>query len=188
YQWYGFYLGSGFFWTRNYAGRWWWYDSGESRWCYYNAGFWWWQDPYHVGDLYCYNGGAYIPANSANDQIMVSLPETEDMTSYQSPDGSRAVKLVAGGSDAFLYDLDSPPAFNPIYLASGVTSVQFSDASDGRPLEIMLKLGDGSFDLFDADGNPYNPGAYDTDETANASPADGPDSGPGDTVPQAPQQ
>ena len=31
-------------------------------------------------------------------------------------------------------------------------------------MEIILKLNDGSFDMFDAQGNSYNPGLLDTDE------------------------
>jgi hypothetical protein len=167
YQWYGWYLGDSFFWTRDFGDRWWWYDAANNRWNFYNDNFWWWQDPNHVGDLYCYDGGAYIPANSAEDQIVVSQPDTGDMQSFLSPDGTRVVKLVAGGEDAFLYDTATPPAFDPIYLASGVQSVEFSDTSTGRPLEIVLKLDDGSFDLFDAEGRVYGPGEYDGDAAAS---------------------
>jgi hypothetical protein len=46
-------------------------------------------------------------------------------------------------------------------MASGVQSVQFSDPNNGRPLEIILKLNDGSYDMFNAQGNPYN---YETSE------------------------
>ncbi|HTA17318.1 MAG TPA: hypothetical protein VK786_06205, partial [bacterium] len=144
YHWYGWYMDDGFFWTRDFDGRWWWYDQAESRWDFYNDNYWWWQDPNHVGDLYCYNDGDYIPVNSAEDQIVVSQPDTSDYQVFTSPDGSRTVKLVAGGADAFLYDNSSQPAFDPVYLASGVQSVEFSDTSNGRPLEIVLKLDDGS--------------------------------------------
>jgi hypothetical protein len=156
YHWYGWYAGDQFFWTRNYNGRWWWYDSGFNRWCFYNDNYWWWQDPYHVGELYVYNDDNYIPANSADDPVVVSGQEQAGETAYNSPDGKRSVKIVPGEGDAFLYDTADPSAFSPIYLASGVQSIQYSDVNNGRPLEIVLRLNDGSFDLFDAQGNPYN--------------------------------
>ena len=156
YHWYGFYSGSQYFWTRNYAGRWWWYDSGYNRWCFYNDNYWWWQDPYHVGDLYCYDDNDYVDANSADDQIVVTGAEEANETTYSSPDGTRMVKVVQSDGDAFLYDAAAIPTFDPIYLASGVQSVQYSDVNNGRPLEIVVKLNDGSFDIFDAQGNPYN--------------------------------
>lgn len=109
-----------------------------------------------MGDLYCYDDGSYVPVNSAEDQIVVSGAEEPNETTYSSPDGSRNIKVVQGDGDAFLYDASAVPAFDPIYLASGVQSVQFSDVSNGRPLEIVVKLNDGSFDLFDSQGNAYN--------------------------------
>jgi hypothetical protein len=165
YHWYGWYAGDQYFWTRNYAGRWWWYDTEYSRWNFWNDGFWWWQDPYHVGDLYCYNNDTYIPANSADDQIVVTSTDQPASSSYNCPDGTRSVKIATPLQDAFLYDTANPPSFDPIYLASGVQSVQFSDMSNGKPMEIILKLGDGSFDMFDAQGNPYSP-TYSGDDQA----------------------
>jgi hypothetical protein len=162
YHWYGFYSGSQYFWTRNYAGRWWWYDTGYNRWCFYNDDYWWWQDPYHVGDLYCYDDDSYVAANSADDQIVVSGAEEPNETAYNSPDGTRSVKVVQNDGDAFLYDTAAIPTFDPIYLASGVQSVQFSNTSNGRPLEIVVKLNDGSFDLFGADGKSYSTDAAET--------------------------
>jgi len=155
-HWYGFYSGNQYFWTQNYAGRWWWYDTGFNRWCFYNNNYWWWQDPYHLGDLYCYDDDSYIPANSADDQIVVNGNESANESVYKSPDGSRVVKLVQNDGDAFLYDTAAVPTFDPIYLASGVQNVQFSNVNNGRPLEIILTLNDGSFDLFGADGKSYN--------------------------------
>ncbi|MGH7739927.1 MAG: hypothetical protein ACREL1_07250 [bacterium] len=170
YQWYGWYVGDRYFWTRDYDNRWWWYDTDYNRWCFWHDGFWWWQDPAHVGDLYCYNDDAYIPCNSAEDQIVVTLSGTSNQgVVYTSPDGTRQVKVMGDSKDAFLYDTATPPSFQPIYLASEVSNVQFSTNS-GRPLEIVLTLGDGTFDLFDADGNSYNPGNYDADQSADANP------------------
>jgi hypothetical protein len=164
YHWYGWYVGDEYFWTRNFSGRWWWYDPDFNRWCFWNNGFWWWQDSYHVGDLYCYNDDAYVPCNSAEDQVVVTAPTDSVMRDIPSPDGTRNIKIDQATQDAFLYDTANPPSFDPVYLASGVESAQFSDPSNGRPMEIILKLNDGSFDLFDSVGNPYNPGLLDEDE------------------------
>ncbi len=185
YNWYGWYVGDQDFWTRNFDGRWWWYDSDFDRWCFWNNGFWWWQDPYHVGDLYCYNNDNYIPCNSAEDQIVVTAQDGGNQQVFMSPDGTRQVKLMTDTQDAFLYDTANPPSFDAIYLASGVQSVQFSDTSNGRPLEIILKLNDGSFDMFDGEGTAYNPGAFDADQANSDNPTnsqvlqrmDTPDSG-----------
>jgi hypothetical protein len=186
YHWYGWYVGDQYFWTRNYANRWWWYDTDYNRWCFWNAGFWWWQDPDHLGDLYCYNNDAYIPTNSAEDQIVVTTDASSAGTVFTSPDGTRQVKVLSDSQDAFLYDTADPPSFAPIYLASKVTNVQFSSNS-GRPLEIVLTLGDGTFDLFDDQGNPYNPGAYDADQDAQSQ-DNGTDAPQPPSAPPDPQQ
>ncbi len=65
--------------------------------------------------------------------------------------------MVTETQDAYLYDTSKEPSFNPVYLASGVKDVQFSDTSSGRPLQIVLKLNDNSFDIFDGQGLPYAP-------------------------------
>ena len=160
FHWYGWYMGDSFFWTRRYRDRWWWYDSDQARWDYYDDGHWWWQDPYHVGLVYCYNAGDYIPDYTAAAQP-VPRPQYQGdrVHAVTSPDGSRVVKVMGGTDDAFLYDASADPAFTPRYLASGVKSVEYSDPDSGRPMEIILKLEDGSFDLFDGQGQPYAPQA-----------------------------
>jgi hypothetical protein len=177
YHWWGWYAGNQYFWTRYYASRYWWYDTDFDRWCFWNNGFWWWQDPYHVGDLYCYNNDNYVPCNSAEDQVVVTAPVDANEHDFTSPDGTRTVKLFTDSQDAFLYDTANPPNFDPVYLASGVKSVDFSDTSNGRPLQIILSLNDGSFDMFDNYGNTYNPGTNDADQalmdsTGNNQPPD----------------
>jgi hypothetical protein len=159
YHWYGWYVGDRYIWTRNFNNRWWFYDGDFDRWCFWNDGFWWWQDPYHIGDLYCYNNANYIPVNSAEDNVAVVVPDEGNMQVFTSPDNARIVKVVPGTQDAFMYDGKNPTAFNPIYLASGVKEVKFSDTNNGRPLEIILVLNDGSYDMFDGSGTPYNPAA-----------------------------
>lgn len=156
YSWWGWYSGDRCFWTRHYAGRWWWYDQDYNRWCFWNGDDWWWQDPDHMGDLYCYDNDEYIPCGSEDDQEVVTTADLSGEQTYTSPDGTRMVKVIGESRDAFLYDTANPPTFEPVYLASGVRQVDFSNAA-GRPLEVVLKLEDGSFDLFDGYGNSYNP-------------------------------
>jgi hypothetical protein len=154
FHWYGWYFGSQFFWTRHFGSRWWWYDSAFDRWTYYNEGYWWWQDPSHRDDLYCYRDGYYQPITAAVNRASAAAPSpAEDAPPWKSPDGTCQVKLLSG--DAFLYDLGDPPAFDPQFLASGVSSVEYSPGANGQPLEILLKLKDGGFKLFDAQGRPY---------------------------------
>ncbi len=167
YHWYGWYAGDSCFWTRYYADRWWCHDDNLDRWCFWDGDQWWWQDPNHVGDLYVYYNGQYIPSDSANDPV-VTTTQTSTESNYNSPDGSRTVKIMANGGDAFLYDTSIPPSFNPIYLASNVTAVQYSDTSDGSPLQVQLTLSDGTTDVFDDQGNPLNYG----DDGVTADPQD----------------
>ena len=155
YHWYGWYLSDGFFWTRYYNHRWWFYDQDKARWCFWDNGFWWWQDPYHVADLYLYNNAQYIPCDSAKDAVVTTV-QTGNDTVYSSPDGTRMVKIMGDSGDAFLFDTAIPASFNPLYLASQVTGVKFSNTNDGQPLEIMLTLSDGTFDFFDNQGNPLS--------------------------------
>ncbi|HTB23486.1 MAG TPA: hypothetical protein VK914_12370 [bacterium] len=62
-DWFGWYLGSAFFWTEFYAGGWWIYDDEQDRWCYWSHGNWWWQDPGDPQMVYLYDDGSYIPAD-----------------------------------------------------------------------------------------------------------------------------
>lgn len=144
YHWYGWHVGSGFFWSRWYGDRWWWYDPVYYRWCYWYDGSWWWPDPYQANLVYVYNDGNYVAANySAVGEERV----------YRSKDGDRMVKVVGG--DAFLYDTTDNPEFNPLYLASNVNRASFSYDENGSISQVLVTLKDGSFQLFDAQGNPY---------------------------------
>ena len=155
YHWYGWYLGPRFFWTRWYYNNWWWYDSAFNRWCYWHDGGWWWQDPFHVNVVYVYNNGNYTSCDTAPSS---NFGNDGSQVVYQSNDGSRKVKVMGDARDAFLYDTTGNNAFNPVYLASGVKEVKFSNTENYRPLQIMLTLQDGSFELFDAYGNVYRGG------------------------------
>jgi hypothetical protein len=181
YHWYGWYLGNAYFWTRWYSNNWWWYDPVYYRWCYWHDGGWWWQDP-NTATVYVYNNGSYLsPDGTVNLNVNVngnngqaaasSQPQAQTQgssNSFYSNDGTRQVKLV--GTDAFLYDVSGQNAFKPIYLGSNVTSVKFSNTSNGKPLQVMLMFGDGSFSVFDGQGNALN-GATNNSGATNQPPA-----------------
>jgi hypothetical protein len=160
-QWYGWYSGNSYFWTRCYGDLWWRYDSEFNRWCFWYDGWWWWQDPYHVGDLYFYNGDQYIACNSANDNMLVTTAITPNPVTFASPDGTRQVKIFGVGQDAFLYDTAVPQSFQPVYLASKVQMVEFEDPGDGGPNEIYVTLSDGTVNYFDLQGTPLETTAMD---------------------------
>jgi hypothetical protein len=169
YHWYGWYLGNAYFWTRWYSNNWWWYDPAYYRWCYWHDGGWWWQDP-DTTTVYVYNNGNYMPADGGvNANVNVNVGSGQGAPSAQTPvqtqgdsntfysnDGNREVKLV--GTDAFLYDVSGQNLFKPVYLGTNVTSVKFSNTSNGKPLQVMLLFSDGSFGLFDSQGNSINGG------------------------------
>ncbi len=169
YHWYGWYWGGQCFWTRWYAGNWWWYDPALFRWCYWYNGWWWWQDPYQVDAVYIYNNGQYEPATStqgaataqaAPGQPAAPAPQEGSLAgvSFNSKDGTRMVKIVNG--DAFLYDTAPGETGNkPFYLGSSVKEVKFSNGQNGQPLQILVIFNDDSFQMFDSDGNPANQGS-----------------------------
>jgi hypothetical protein len=182
YHWYGWYTGDHYFWTRYYANRFWFYDDSLDRWCFWNNGFWWWQDPYHVGNLYMYDNDEYVPSND-NEQV-VSTVEPANPTTFRSPDDSRVVKVMGDSKDAFLYDTAIPPSFSPLYLASKVTNVQFSDTSKGQPLEVTLTLSNGSMESFDSQGGAID---FDDGQPSSQQPSGNPDDDSEPlVVPQAP--
>jgi hypothetical protein len=166
YHWYGWYWGGSCFWTRWYGNNWWWYDPVYFRWCYWHDGGWWWQDPYQTQVIYVYNNGQYESATAPANQTASNAPAPENgqapagqapgpSASYSSKDGTRMVKIAGG--DAFLYDTAPGDTNNkPYYLGSGVKEVKFSGGQNGGPLQILLIMDDGSFQMLDADGNPIN--------------------------------
>lgn len=160
-DWYGFYQGPSFYWTRHHAGRWWWYDTRFARWVFWSQGFWWWPSP--IGYLYVYTDNNYYPYQDTEGGVTVMQPEiqqppaeipTEEVhNSFQSPDGRRLVQIAGSNNEAFLYDTTGDqPAFLK-FLGSGVSNVQYSNKTTGNPLQILVNFNDGSYALFDADGN-----------------------------------
>jgi hypothetical protein len=165
YHWYGWYVGSNYFWTRYYSNRWWWYDSSYNRWCYWNNGGWWWQDPYRVNVIYVYNNNRYVPASDTN--VYLSSAGQESAQVFRNSDQTRTVRVIGENRDAFLSDTSDYPSFKPVYLDSDVKDVKFSDGG-----QIMLTLRNGSFELFDSEGYPYkssNDSASSQDYSSNQS-------------------
>ena len=104
--------------------------------------------------------GANVNVNVGNGQgspsAQAPVQNQGGKNVYYSNDGSREVKVV--GADAFLYDVSGQNAFKPVYLGTNVTSAKFSNTSTGKPLQVMLLFSDGSFELFDDQGNSVNGG------------------------------
>ncbi len=76
FHWWGFYIGSLYYWTRYYDDLWWWYDPIWHRWCYHRHGWWWWQDPVNVRIIYVYRNGAYSRVDETPGGIVVQPPDT----------------------------------------------------------------------------------------------------------------
>lgn len=142
-HWFGFYVGSHYYWTRWHYGRFWWLDPIRFRWIYWSNGYWWWQDP-GSDALYIYIDGTffhYIPGGGG----VIIRPEpapgpapAPEESAYYSEDGTRVVEVFGKEKDAFLYDTAEPASFEPKYLGSDVKEVIFSH--DAQPLRILLVI------------------------------------------------
>ncbi len=108
-------------------------------------------EPPPVGD----NGVGSDGSQSAQAPLQAGQEGTNPggMLKFQSPDGSRLVKVTEDG-DAFLYDTgnSSSPA-KPVYLDSNVIGVNFKDSGTGT-LRIELIHKDGSLAQFNRNGFP----------------------------------
>jgi hypothetical protein len=71
-----------------------------------------------------------------------------------SPDQTRKVEISGSNQDAYLYDIDpnDQSPFDPVYLNSGVSDVQFQADGNGNVVVVMLNS-DGSSNTYDAYGN-----------------------------------
>jgi len=74
-DWYGIYIGPGFYWIRSQNHRWWWFDTVNSRWNYWHKGFWWWQDPRDPGDIFVNVGNAYY----SYEKLAKAAPDQNDL-------------------------------------------------------------------------------------------------------------
>jgi hypothetical protein len=178
FHWYGWYIGEVYFWTRYYEDRYWWYDRYWNRWCYLNENRWWYQEP-TTSVVYLYTDDGYYQYNdSASEVVMIpdNTPPVEnppavdengstpEVATFYSLDGTRAVRIVGANEDAYLYDTDEQPAFEPFALASNVKRVDFSTEEDKIKIALFtqkLQLIGGEWKqvdktkYFDGDGNKW---------------------------------
>ncbi len=152
-NWYGWYFGSSFFWSCWYGDYWWWYDPAFARWCYWDNGYWWWQNPYDVNETDVYDNGNYVPENQSSSQPAAdTIQKPLSQGIYASPDGTRRVEVMGNDQDAFLYDTADPPAFKPVYLASNVKKVTFTNKGKDSALQVVVVTNDGKTQRFDDSG------------------------------------
>ena len=177
YHWYGWYIGSSYFWVRYYNDYWWWNDADFNRWCYWHDGYWWWRHPttaivyIYIDNRYCrYEdrpGGVVLQPENPQPPVggQPAPPEARE-TEFYSADGSRLVRVLGDKAEAFLYDSSKEKPVFLAYLSENVKDVQFSDPGSGQPLMINVtveetRIVDGRqtsvrfFKLFDANGRPF---------------------------------
>jgi len=113
--------------------------------------------------IYVYDGSRYLPSETIYSDTVIQPGDADHPGDFtlRSKDRTRMVRVVGQNRDAILYDTAKPPSFRPIFLDSGVEEVRFSDTGRGAPLQVILTLKDGSFEMFDADGNPFGASAED---------------------------
>ena len=87
-----------------------------------------------MGDLYCYNNDNYIPCNSAEDQVVVTRLRPPIPTSMISPARRHPRrKTLRRQRGRFPIRYGQPATFDPVYLASGVKSVQLFGRAERPP-------------------------------------------------------
>lgn len=153
-NWYGFYYGPSFYWTRYHHGYWWWWDTSFMRWVFWWNGYWWWNAP--TGVVHVYTNNTYYPYEPAQT-VVVNEPQAQAPVeaanvSVVSPDGSRMVQVSGQNAYAALYARGAKGFEYVKVLGQGVDTVKFSGGTDNKPLMIMLEFADNSFALFDANG------------------------------------
>jgi len=158
-HWYGFYHGTNFYWTRYYSGRWWWFDPAFTRWTFWWDGYWWWPGPtgyfvYVNDNYYPYQSGAVTVVNTETMPAPVAEPAAAADKTFKSPDGRRLVKVLGKDAEAFVYDTTGSVQVYLNYLGRGVDKIRFSGRRPGETMQILTDFQDGSFALFDMDGNP----------------------------------
>jgi hypothetical protein len=182
-HWYGFYHGPTFYWTRYYGDRWWWYDTRFARWVFWGNGFWWWPGPagvayvYMDDNYYPYEGAGVTVEHAETQAAPASVPAPDTGSATSSPDNRRTVQVFGDGAQAFLYDKTAVPPKFLKYLGQGVSKVRFSGGTGGAALQILVEFKDGTFVLFDADGNSESAAVQSAESTSTPPPA-APDSIP----------
>jgi hypothetical protein len=196
-HWYGFYAGPSFYWTRYYGSRWWWYDAHFARWTFWWDGYWWWGGP--GGAYYVWVNDGYYPYDPEAGAVTVQTAEEQRAPEkapaagagslYPSPDGARQVQVYGADAQAFLYDkTGSEPQFMK-FLGQGVDKVRYTGGASGKPVQILLEFKDGTFAVYDEDGNSVDASAASnasTTGTADGKNIPGPPPGAPPTPPANP--
>ena len=118
-HWYGFYVGSDYYWSQYRGGRWWWYDPGAARYVYYGDGSWWWQDPARPQVVYVYQKDAYVP--------YAEQPDPNNVVTYAAP-AEPPPPLYTSDVDAPNYAAKPDP--NRFAIVIGVESYANLPAAD----------------------------------------------------------
>jgi hypothetical protein len=161
FHWWGFYIGSSYFWARYYNDMYWWYDPYWHRWVYLRDGRWWWQDAgvvYVIIDdnyyRYGNNEGTVIvtpdptpPAEVPPGQPSTPAPAPAQATFY-SVDGSRSVQILGDRKEAFLYDLTvedhNDARAKAQWLGTDVASAKFvyddKTGAGGAPKQVIAHI------------------------------------------------
>jgi hypothetical protein len=182
-HWYGFYFGANFWWFPFYSGYWWWYDPNYARYAYWYNGYWWWTGPGGAPYIYVNNNyipydqyqqqaqqAPQASADSADSSEAVPAPPTappsappsvaaakapaKEGNAEKSPDGRRMVQITGKEGGAFLFDESATPPVFMKHLGDNVEKVRFSGGAGGQPLRVLVDYKDGTFALFDENGNP----------------------------------
>ncbi|MDE2290922.1 MAG: hypothetical protein KGL53_02470 [Elusimicrobia bacterium] len=157
-HWFGFYVGSVFFWTLYRDGRFWWEDGELHRSLYFRDGSWWWQDP--AGGTYIYRGGtyySYLPIPGGYEAV-----SPDGTALYYSADGTRMVQVAGADRAGTLYDNTTAQPTELSYLASYVTRVGY--AGDGAALQVLVTTDQGFGETTTAyDTNGFSLGAASMD-------------------------
>ncbi|MFI5363546.1 MAG: hypothetical protein ACHQ49_16385, partial [Elusimicrobiota bacterium] len=154
-------------WAYWYNGYWWWNGPGGVPYIYYNDDY----IPYTQYQQQQAAQPAAAGSSSASSSeesepkppsapptaqpslTAASAPAKEGSTE-KSPDGKREVQIVGSDGGAFLFDESKTPPVFMKYLGAGATSVKYVGGTSGKPLSILVNFKDGTFNLFDAEGNP----------------------------------
>jgi len=127
-NWYGFYVGNAYYWSRWHLGRWWWYDPGYQRYVYFHGGYWWWQDPDRPQNVYVYVNDSYVPYQTA-----VALSAPPPAPTAPAPAAARPTNVVVGVAPA------GPP--EPRY-SSDVDAPQYELPQDPHRLALVIGVED----------------------------------------------
>lgn len=114
FHWWGFYQNGSYFWTRRYAGRFWWFDPYWRRWCFLHGGWWWWPAP--AGGVYLNDGTGYENCVFADGGVLMTPDPTPPVTA--PPDDATPAA-------------DSAPDLSP--PAVDTTTVDGGDAPENIP-------------------------------------------------------